>query len=289
MSDLLVARTVPVEPVRRRTPRDPLLVASVSVIGALVLVALLAPLIAPHDPAQSDILAASEGPSPAHLLGTDSVGRDILSRLIHGARLSLLGPALVVAAATVAGAAIALLCAWHGGRVDAVGSRVLDVVFAFPGLLVAILAVAMFGKGLVAPAVALTIVYVPYVGRIVRSAGRLSERSLPYISALGGAAGNFGQQRICVRHLLPNMRRGDRRRPGCCRVQLRADRSRGDQLPRVRRPEPAQRGLGRKCSRRDRRRSSMGTLEEALSAGAWHRVALIGVGRAVNDTGGGAR
>lgn len=202
MSDLLVARTVPVEPVRRRTPRDPLLVASVSVIGALVLVALLAPLIAPHDPAQSDILAASEGPSPAHLLGTDSVGRDILSRLIHGARLSLLGPALVVAAATVAGAAIALLCAWHGGRVDAVGSRVLDIVFAFPGLIFAILAVAMFGTGLVAPVIALSIAYAPYVARVVRSAA-IKERNLPYVHALH--VGGMSPLRICTHHLLPNL------------------------------------------------------------------------------------
>jgi peptide/nickel transport system permease protein len=195
-------RVVPVDRARRRSRRDPVLIASAAVIAGLVLVAILAPLLAPHDPAQSDILAASEGSSPAHPLGTDGVGRDILSRIVYGARLSLLGPALVVVAATVGGVAVALVSAWHGGRVDALASRVLDILFAFPGLIFAILAVAMFGTGLVAPVVALSLAYLPYIARVLRSAA-IKERSLPYVAALH--VGGMSPTQICTRHLLPNL------------------------------------------------------------------------------------
>jgi peptide/nickel transport system permease protein len=195
-------RVVAAEGVRRRGRTDPVLLGCALVIGALVLMAVFAPLLAPYDPNQSDILASNEGPSSAHLLGTDSVGRDILSRIIYGARLSLLGPALVVAIATVSGVAIALLTAWHGGRVDAAASRVLDVLFAFPGLIFAILAVAMFGTGLVAPVIALSIAYTPYIARVVRSAA-IKERNLPYVAALH--VGGMSPLRICTRHLLPNL------------------------------------------------------------------------------------
>jgi peptide/nickel transport system permease protein len=188
--------------VARRRRRDPVLAACLVVIAALVLVALFAPLLAPYDPDQPNILGSNEGPSSAHVLGTDSVGRDILSRIIYGARLSLLGPALVVAAATVAGVAIALVAAWRGGRADGLIARLVDILFAFPGLIFAILAVAMFGTGLVAPVVALSIAYTPYIARVVRSAA-IKERNLPYVAALhvSGISGT----RICLRHLLPNL------------------------------------------------------------------------------------
>ncbi|MBN1527524.1 MAG: ABC transporter permease [Thermoleophilaceae bacterium] len=200
---LPIERVIPPGAARRRLRgRDPLLAGCVVVIAALVLMALLAPLIAPHDPDASDILAANEGSSLSHPLGTDSVGRDILSRIIHGARLSLLGPALVVVAATVGGVAVALVTAWRGGRVDTVASRVLDILFAFPGLIFAILAVAMFGTGLVAPVIALSIAYLPYIARVIRSAA-IRERALPYVEACQVAG--MSPLRICWRHLLPNL------------------------------------------------------------------------------------
>jgi peptide/nickel transport system permease protein len=185
-----------------KRPRDPLLIASLVVIGLLVAAAILAPLLAPYEPTETDILAAGEGPSADHLLGTDQVGRDILSRLLHGARASLIGPAIVVAATAILGTAIAIVAAWVGGAFDTFVSRVLDVLFAFPGLIVAILAVALFGSGLVAPVIALTIAYLPYMARILRSSA-VKERSLPYIAALH--AGGFPAWSICVRHLLPNI------------------------------------------------------------------------------------
>lgn len=171
-------------------------------IGLVVVVAVLAPLIAPHDPNQVDILRAHEGPSAEHLLGTDSLGRDLLSRLMYGARLSLIGPALIVVIATVAGTAAAIAAAWFGGWFDGLTSRVLDILFAFPGLIFAVLAVALFGPGLLAPVIALSIAYLPYDGRVLRSVA-LRERQLPYIQACYVAG--LPTRAITVRHLLPNI------------------------------------------------------------------------------------
>jgi peptide/nickel transport system permease protein len=167
-----------------------------------VLVAVLAPWIAPHDPNQLNILAANEGPSASHLLGTDELGRDLLSRLIYGARLSLLGPALIVIIETVVGTSIAIFTAWMGGWFDTITSRVLDILFAFPGLIFAVLAVALFGPGLVAPVIALSIAYVPYDARVLRSVA-LRERNLPYIQAC--YVEGLPTRTITVRHLLPNI------------------------------------------------------------------------------------
>jgi peptide/nickel transport system permease protein len=188
----------------RRTRRrlDPVLVACAIVIAAIVAVALLAPQIAPHDPNQSDLLNSNLGPGRSHLLGTDSVGRDLLSRLIFGARLSLVGPALIVSIATILGAALAITTAWVGGALDTVVARALDVLFAFPGLIFAVFAVAMFGAGLTAPVIALAIAYLPYIARVLRSTA-VKERHLPYVSAL--YVGGLSATRICFRHLLPNI------------------------------------------------------------------------------------
>lgn len=191
-------------PVRRRGElrRDPVFLACLTVIAALTVVAVLAPLIAPGNPNLTDILGSNAGPSLSHPLGTDSLGRDLLSRLIYGARLSLQGPALIVGAATVLGTALAITTAWVGGAFDAVVSRILDILFAFPGLIFAILAVAIFGPGLTAPVIALAIAYLPYSARVLRSTA-LKERNLPYVSAL--YVGGFPARRICVRSLLPNI------------------------------------------------------------------------------------
>ncbi len=193
------ARARPTTKPRRR---DWVLLGCAAFIVVIVAVALLAPWIAPHDPNQVDILAAHEGPSASHLLGTDALGRDLLSRLIWGARLSLLGPALIVVIATVVGTTLAILAAWMGGWFDGVTSRVLDILFAFPGLIFAILAVAIFGPGLAAPVIALSIAYLPYDARVLRSVA-LRERNLPYIQAC--YVEGLPTRTITARHLLPNI------------------------------------------------------------------------------------
>ncbi len=191
-----------VAPARRRLRVDPVIVGTSAFIGLLVLVALLAPWIAPYNPDSANILAVNQGVSAAHWLGTDPEGRDLLSRLIWGARLSLLGPALVVVISTALGAILAIASAWIGGLFDQLVSRLMDLLFAFPGLVLALVAVAMFGTGLVAPVVALSIAYTPYITRVLRSA-TLRERNLPYVAAC--YVGGLPARSICVRHLLPNV------------------------------------------------------------------------------------
>jgi peptide/nickel transport system permease protein len=180
----------------------PLGVAAVVVIVLALVLAAVGPLLAPNDPDAVDLNFAFVGPSAGHLLGFDGQGRDILSRLLVGARTSMLGPLFVVGLSTVAGVAVALALAWRGGRVDAVVSRALDVLLAFPGLLLAILVVALFGTGLTAPVIALSISYMPFFVRILRGAA-MRERSLPYVEAL--TVQGSSARAITLRHLLPNL------------------------------------------------------------------------------------
>lgn len=187
---------------RSRLWRDPVVIVTSLFILALVLVAILAPWIAPQDPNAANILGVNLGPSAAHWLGTDSFGRDLLSRLIYGARLSLLGPALIIVIATTIGTFLAITAAWFGGLYDQVVSRVADILFAFPGLIMAMLAVAMFGPGLVAPVIALSISYTPYLMRVIRSEA-VRQRNLPYVAAC--YVEGLPARTICLRHLLPNV------------------------------------------------------------------------------------
>lgn len=175
---------------------------AVMALAAALLAAVFGRMLAPQDPDHVNLSAVLRGPSSAHLLGTDASGRDLLSRLFYGARTSLFGPLVVSVLATGIGVGMGAAMAWRGGFVDIAAARSLDVLFAFPGLLAAILAVAMFGKGLTAPVVALSIVYLPYVSRVVRSAA-LKERNLSYVAAL--TVQGFSPWRIITRHLLPNI------------------------------------------------------------------------------------
>lgn len=186
----------------RRISRDPVTLVLTGLCALFVLTAVLAPLMATHPPDQTDILNASAGPSGEHLLGTDSTGRDIFSRLVYGTRLSLLGPALVIAVATTAAVGLSLSSVWIGGRYDRIVGRVFNLLFSFPALILAILAIAVLGTGIVAPSIALAIGFTPYIARVLRSVA-LRERHLPYIEAceLAGMSG----WRICTRHLLPNV------------------------------------------------------------------------------------
>jgi peptide/nickel transport system permease protein len=182
--------------------RSKVTVACLVFLALVVLVAVFAPLIAPHSPTEVNLSSAYLGPSLEHPLGTDASGRDILSRVIYGARSSLLGPLGVIALALALGVSIALTAAWFGGWVDTGLSAVIDVLFAFPGLLLAIIAVAVFGVGLTAPMLAIGIAYTPIMARIVRSSA-LRERELPYIAA--ASVLGLPARRIVWRHLLPNV------------------------------------------------------------------------------------
>jgi peptide/nickel transport system permease protein len=178
-----------------------MLVSSCFLLG-LVLVALLAPLIAPYDPDETDLSAIYQGISASHPLGTDELGRDTLSRLIWATRVSLAAPMLVILLATSLGLVIALATAYRGGRFDSVTTGALDILLGFPGILLAILAVAFFGAGLAAPIVALTIAYTPYFARLTRTIAR-REMSQTYVAAL--AQLGYGGLRTTLRHIGPNI------------------------------------------------------------------------------------
>lgn len=175
---------------------------AITVIAALLIIAAFGPALAPTDPEAVDLAQAHLGPSGDHLLGTDGQGRDLLSRLLVGARSGLLAPLVVVGVSAVIGTSVAILAAWSGGSVDAGIGALANAIFAFPGVLLAIFAVAVFGTGLTAPVIALTIVYVPYFVRVGRAAA-LRERSLPYVAAL--TVQGASPARICGRHILPNV------------------------------------------------------------------------------------
>ncbi|MEU5220614.1 ABC transporter permease [Streptomyces sp. NPDC020807] len=182
--------------------QGPLFAVSVAVLALLVLVAVLAPLLAPYDPEAVDLTASLVGTSADHLLGTDQSGRDILSRLLYGARTGLLGPLLVVAVSTLLGTLLGVVAAWRGGWADTILSRSMDMIFAIPGLLLAILLVTVFGPGMTAPVIAMSIAYTPYVGRLVRGIAR-QEKARPYIESY--RVQGWSGWNVSVRHLLPNI------------------------------------------------------------------------------------
>jgi len=177
-------------------------VASAVVIAAAMFAAAFGPLLAPYNPDLPNLSLAWAGPTGGHLLGYDVEGRDVLSRLLAGAQTAMLGPLAVVILSVTAGTLLAVTAAWRRGASDAVISSGLDIVFAFPGILLAVLAAAVFGAGLPAAAIALSIAYLPYVARVLRGAA-LRERSQPYVAALevqGAPAAS-----ICLRHVIPNI------------------------------------------------------------------------------------
>ena len=177
-------------------------VASAVVIAVATLVAIAGPIVAPFNPVAGNISLTFVGPSASHPLGFDFEGRDVFSRLLAGAQSSMVGPLAVVVGALALGTLLAVVAAWRRGAADAGISAGLDILFAFPGILLAVLATAVFGVGLLAASVALMIAYTPYVARVLRGAA-MKERGQPYVAALEvqGASGAS----ICLRHIVPNM------------------------------------------------------------------------------------
>ncbi|TWI32958.1 ABC transporter permease subunit [Paracoccus sulfuroxidans] len=173
----------------------------------LVLTAIFAPLLAPHDPSQQyrDAFllppAWEENGRAAFLLGTDAVGRDVLSRLIYGSQYSLFIGIVVVSIALFGGILIGLVAGFFGGWVDTVIMRVMDVILAFPSLLLALVLVAILGPGLTNAMIAIAIVYQPHFARLTRAAV-MGEKEREYVSAARVAgAGNL---RLMFKTILPN-------------------------------------------------------------------------------------
>ncbi|MFF2507766.1 ABC transporter permease [Streptomyces sp. NPDC058067] len=182
--------------------QGPMFTASLVILGVLVLIAVLAPVLAPADPEAVDLANSLAGSSGSHPLGTDQSGRDILSRLMYGARTGLLGPLLVVGVSTLLGILLGVAAAWRGGWTDAALSRSMDLVFAVPGLLLAILLVSVAGPGMTAPIAAMALAYTPYVGRLVRGIAQ-QEKTRPYIESY--RVQGWSGWTISLHRLLPNI------------------------------------------------------------------------------------
>lgn len=145
------------------------MIVSVAVIVIIILASILAPILGAYDPDALNLGQSLLGPSGEHIFGTDQVGRDIFTRLMYGARTTLLSALLVVVISIIVGIPLGVLCGYYGGKLDNIIMRIEDVILAFPALLLAFLLVASFGKGITNAIIALGIVYVPMLSRLTRS------------------------------------------------------------------------------------------------------------------------
>ena len=162
----------------------------------------LAPWISPFDPEENDFSAMMEAPNLVHWLGTDQFGRDIFSRLVFGARTALIVGFSSAVLGGVIGLVMGVASAYFGGWFDLVFQRVLDVLMAFPLIILALAVVAVFGTGVFNVIIAITIPLVPRCGRVVR-ASALAVREVPYVDA--ARALGFSHTRIVLRHMVPNV------------------------------------------------------------------------------------
>ena len=178
-----------------------LAVFGTAVMAVFILMAVFAPLVAPYDPLDQNLPEKFDGPSLAHPFGQDELGRDILSRIIYGARISLTAGLAAVAIATAAGTLIGLVAGYLGRWPDSLLMRLMDVVLAFPSILLAIMVVSVLGPSLPNAMLAIGIVFVPQIARVVRSAV-ISVRERDYIEA--ERALGASNTRIVLSGVLPN-------------------------------------------------------------------------------------
>jgi peptide/nickel transport system permease protein len=186
----------------RRWYRNPSFVAGLTILGTILLLAILAPLLTKHDPNNQDLLHTLQGPGDGHLLGTDQNGRDVWSRLLYGARTDLRVAFLAVLLPFIIGTTVGLLAGYFGGWIDSVANWAMSVVVAFPFFVLIIALVFALGSGTRNIYIAITIVgWVSYT-RIIRSEV-FSQKQRDYV--LAARAGGLSTPRILVRHLLPNV------------------------------------------------------------------------------------
>jgi peptide/nickel transport system permease protein len=198
----LTAQTESRQPRPRRRPRSYSLTVGFVLTGSICALAVLAPLVAPYDPIRVDTSATLAAPTATHWLGTDDIGRDLLSRILFGTRTSLVIGLAAVVLSTGLGVAIALVAGYWGGAVDMILMRVMDGFLAFPGLILALTMVTFLGVS--GPTIVLSIAFValPGLSRITRSQV-LVERRRDFVDAaiLLGAS----DTRVLVRHILPGL------------------------------------------------------------------------------------
>ena len=186
----------------RQLRRNPIAIIGAIVLAAEIIIAIGAPVVAPYDPMYQDFSVPLQGPSRAHLFGTDDTGRDILSRVIFGARISLRVGFIAVAIGAGIGVALGIVSGFYSGFVDTLLMRLTDLLLAFPGLLLALAIVAVLGPGLFNVMVAVGVGGIPVYIRLAR-ASTLSTRERDYVLA----ARSIGcrDRRIMFRYIMPNV------------------------------------------------------------------------------------
>ena len=168
----------------------------------IALMAIFAPWVTGQDPLEQDILVRLKPPTEAHLLGTDYFGRDIYSRIIYGARLSLLIGLTSTALAMVIGSAIGMIAGWYGGRIDTLVMQVMDILLAFPSLILGLIIVAMLGPSILNIVIAIALTSIPPFARIAR-APTIALKEREFIDAC--RALGYSDARILIIHILPNI------------------------------------------------------------------------------------
>jgi peptide/nickel transport system permease protein len=168
----------------------------------VVLMAVFAPLIAPHDPIEQDIFSKLQSPSATYWLGTDYFGRDIFSRLLYGARYSLIIGIVATFFAMLLGSLIGILAGYHGGRFDLLIMQVMDILLAFPSLILGLIVVAMLGPSLTNIIIAIALTSVPSFARIAR-APTIAVKEREFVEA--GRALGYSDARLMFGHILPNI------------------------------------------------------------------------------------
>jgi peptide/nickel transport system permease protein len=182
--------------------REPLGAFGMLIVLIMAVTGFSAELIAPYSPTANDFAAMTEAPSWAHWLGTDQFGRDLLSRIIYGARTALIVGLTSAIVGGFAGLVLGVASAYFGGKLDLVFQRIFDVVMAFPLIIMALAVVAIFGTGVHNVIVAITIPLIPRCARVVRSSA-LAIREIPYVDA--ARACGYSHSRIILRHMVPNV------------------------------------------------------------------------------------
>ena len=168
----------------------------------MILMAVFADLIAPYDPEENSFTTMLKPPSAAFWLGTDQFGRDLLSRIIYGARTALFVGFVSAIVGSTIGLVLGVTSAYIGGRFDLIFQRVMDVFMAFPIIIMALAVVAILGSGVQNLIIAITIPFIPQCARVVRSSA-LALREIPFVDA--ARACGFSQMRIILRHMTPNV------------------------------------------------------------------------------------
>lgn len=199
------AAVVAVSPVRRAVARflaNPTTGIGIILCILVALSAILAPILSPHDPIEQDVIAQLSPPSATHPLGTDYFGRDVLSRILWGGRISLIVSLTAIAAAIVIGGAIGMVSGYIGGRFDNFVMRVMDVLLSFPSLILGLIVVALLGPDLVNLVVAIGLTAIAPFARIAR-APVLALKERAFVEA--GRALGYSHARILFVHILPNI------------------------------------------------------------------------------------